>query len=85
MQTKAFLTIPFVALVVAVTAQAAAASTYRHARTNEFAAEQLRHSNAYDASENIGSQSDFYARGATASPSDYYYLKGSCWDLGTCD
>lgn len=85
MQKKIFLTISFVALLVATTAQADAASTYRHARTSGFAVGQLRNSNAYDASKDIGSQPDFYASGAKASPSDYYYLKGSCWDNGTCD
>jgi hypothetical protein len=37
------------------------------------------------APETVGVQSDLYAKDPTRSHSDYYYLKGSCWDNGTCD
>jgi hypothetical protein len=86
---KAFLTIPFAALVVAVTAQAAAASPHRrHPRTREFAvmSEKLRNSNAYAAPTYISVQPDPSAGtyGMTAD-NHFHYYKGSCWDLGTCD
>lgn len=65
MWKKTFLIIPTAALVIAVTAQAAAASTHRHARTGAFAAtsERVRNSNAYAApdTENIrGAASGMY-------------------------
>jgi len=77
MLKKMSLTIPLVALAVAVTAQAAAASTHRHTRTSEFGvmSERVRNSNAYAAP----------AYDTTAAPYHFHYLKGSCWDLGTCD
>jgi hypothetical protein len=83
---KAFLTIPFAALVVAVTAQAAATSPHRHARTREFAAmsDKLRNSNAYAASGYTSVQSDEGTYGIAAD-GHFHYYKGSCWDLGTCD
>jgi hypothetical protein len=85
MQKKIFLTIPLVALVIATTAQADAASKYQHMQTSDFMTRQLRSSNADVAPEKIGVQSDLNAEDPMNSPSDYYYMKGTCWDNGTCD
>jgi hypothetical protein len=84
-QKKILLTIPFVALLIATTVQADAATKYEHTQTGDFISWQLRSSNAYVAPETVGVQSDLYAKDPTRSHSDYYYLKGSCWDNGTCD
>jgi hypothetical protein len=56
MWKKTFLIIPAAALVIAVTAQAAAASTHRHARTGAFAdmSVRVRNSNAYAAPDTSG-------------------------------
>lgn len=68
---KKILTLLFIPLIAALTAQATAASEYRHARTKDRAvtSEQLRNSNAYAAPDDIAVQSDAssYANGAMAS------------------
>jgi hypothetical protein len=63
MWNKTFLIIPTAALVIAVTAQAAAASTHRHARMFAAMSVRVRNSNAYAApdTENIrGAASGMY-------------------------
>jgi hypothetical protein len=79
---KIFLAIPLVALVVALTAQADAASQYQRTRTKDLGvmSEQLRNNDAYVAPD-ISVQSDSFAKDAMAP----HYMQGSCWDLGTCD
>jgi hypothetical protein len=55
---KKILTVLFIPLIAALTAQATAASEHRHTRTKDSAAasEQLRNSNAYAAPDDIAVQ-----------------------------
>ena len=70
MQRK-FLTLLFIPLAAAITAQAAAASEHHHVRAKNRAVayEQLRNSNAYAAPADMPTQTDLqdYANGAMAS------------------
>ena len=68
---KKILTVLFIPLISALVAQGAVASEYRHTRAKHqaVASEQLRNSNAYAASGDIGVPSDLSsdANGAMAS------------------
>jgi hypothetical protein len=68
---KKILTVFFIPLITALTAQAATAAEYRHTRTKDraVASEQLRNSNAYAAPGDIAARPDLlsYANGAMAS------------------
>ncbi|HSY55712.1 MAG TPA: hypothetical protein VK834_04625 [Bradyrhizobium sp.] len=70
MQRK-FLTILFIPLVAALTAQAAAASEHHHMRAKNrgVISEQVRNSNAYAVPADVPTQTDLsdYANGAMAS------------------
>ena len=70
MQRK-FLTILFIPLVAAITAQAAAASEHHHMRAKNrgVISEQVRNSNAYAVPADLPTQADLsdYANGAMAS------------------
>jgi hypothetical protein len=68
---KKLLTVLFIPLVAAITAQAAAASEHHHTRAKNRAliSEQLRNSNAYAVPAGMAAQTDLpdYANGAMAS------------------
>jgi len=68
---KKLLTVLFIPLVAAITAQAAAASEHHHTRAKNrtLISEQLRNSNAYAVPAGMAAQTDLpdYANGAMAS------------------